>query len=275
MSITSISSESSSLNKIVKALCIALVVTVWTSTLIFGLYILAFYGVSWYEGNLEEWNMGLPNLHDPEEKAANAGIGLHFVMGGIILILGCIQLLEKIRVHFPVFHRWVGRIYVVACLLAAVGGLVFIFQKGTIGGTVMNIGFALYGILMFLAAIQTWRFAMKKQFEQHRVWAIRLFALAIGSWLYRMAYGLWIFLMDGVGIADFYGPFDYVMDFAFYIPNLIIAEIFIRKQQVLQSVPLKIGATLILSVSTGLLVLATYFFTLHYWSPPIIELFQG
>ena len=161
------------------------------------------------------------------------------------------QLQEQVRIRFPIFHRWVGRVYVVACLLAAVGGLLFILQRGTIGGIVMTIGFSGYGILMLLAAVQTWRFAVNKQFEQHRAWAIRLFALAIGSWLYRMAYGLWIFLMDGVGIDKFFGPFDYFMDFAFYIPNLIIAEIFIRKQQVLRSIPLKIGATLILLISTA------------------------
>lgn len=273
MSTASLPSKLPFLDKLIRALSIVLVATVWTSALIFGLYILAFYGVSWYNGNLVEWNATLPNLHDADEGAANAGIGLHFVMGGIILILGCIQLLERVRLRFPVFHRWVGRVYVIACLLAAIGGLVFILQKGTIGGTVMTIGFSGYGILMLLAAIQTWRFAVKKQFEQHRAWAIRLFALAIGSWLYRMAYGLWMFLMDGVGIEKFFGSFDYFMDFAFYIPNLIIAEIFIRRQEVLQSIPLKIGASLVLLISTGLLVLATYFFTLHYWSPPIMELF--
>lgn len=43
-------------------------------------------------------------------------------------------------------HRVGGRIYVAASLLAGVGGLGFIAVKGTIGGTVMDLDFAGYGV---------------------------------------------------------------------------------------------------------------------------------
>ena len=39
-------------------------------------------------------------------------------------------------------------------MIAALGGLSFIAIRGTVGGTVMDIGFSGYGILMFIAAIQ-------------------------------------------------------------------------------------------------------------------------
>ena len=61
----------------------------------------------------------------------------------------------------------------------------------------MDIGFGLYGALMVLAAIQTFRYARARSLSRHRTWALRLFALAIGSWLYRMDYGFWLLLGGG------------------------------------------------------------------------------
>ena len=220
--------------------------------------------------------MHLPlSQFDPQTRAATTGIGLHFASGGIILILGCIQLIDGLRKMYPALHRWLGRLYVLSAIGAAIGGLMFIFIKGTIGGTLMDIAFAGYGILMFIAAIATIRFARKGNFEQHRAWAIRLFALAIGSWLYRMDYGFWFLFTDGLGhTSNFTGPFDYFMDFFFYIPNLIIAEIFVGRYKMLKSGLAKGLATFGLLGASAFLILATYFFTQRFWGPAIIEVFE-
>ncbi len=249
-----------------------LVSTVWGSALLFGLYILAFYFFALLNGNTEEWNTRLPGLFDSQKQAATIGIGLHFAAGGIILILGCIQLIEKLRIKYPALHRWLGRIYVLSALITAVGGLTFIFIKGTIGGTVMDIGFAGYGIFTFIAALATIRFARSGDFEQHRAWAIRLFALAIGSWLYRMDYGFWFLFTDGLGhTKDFTGPFDYFMAFFFYLPNLLVAEIFIGHYSIMKSKLAKSIALFAIILSTTFLVLATYYFTKKIWGPAILE----
>lgn len=251
-----------------------LVITVWGSALLFGLYILAFYFIALLQGNTTQWNEILPGLYDTRTEAATIGIGVHFAAGGIILILGCIQLMESVRNRYPAVHRWLGRLYVLSALGAAVGGLSFIFIKGTIGGLVMDIGFTGYGVLTFVAAIATICYAMVGDFIQHRAWAIRLFALAIGSWLYRMDYGFWFLLADRLGHTDtFTGPFDQFMAFFFYLPNLLVAEVFIGKYRVMQSRLAKGVAALALVAGSGFLLLATYFFTKHYWGPAILEMF--
>ncbi|MFK7907841.1 MAG: DUF2306 domain-containing protein, partial [Chitinophagales bacterium] len=106
-----------------------LVATVWGSAVLFGLYILAFYFIALLQGNTAQWNEVLPGLYDQETRAATLGIGLHFAAGGIILILGGIQLIERVRLKYPALHRWLGRIYVLSALGTAVGGLIFIFVK--------------------------------------------------------------------------------------------------------------------------------------------------
>ncbi len=249
--------------------------TVWTSSMLFGLYILAFYAAALYEGDMERWNGVLPRLYETQTTSANAGIGLHFAAGGIILILGAIQLMEGIRDRFPAFHRWTGRLYVVSCLFAAVGGLVFILIKGTIGGTVMDIGFGLYGLLMFIAAVQTWRHALAGNFEIHRAWGLRLFALAIGSWLYRMDYGFWLLFKGGGHTNTFSGPFDHVMAFFFYLPNLVITELFLRGKGKNAGSGLRYAASAGLILATLFLLTGTYFFTRYYWGPAILSWITG
>lgn len=256
---------------------VLLLITVWSSAGLFGLYIIAYYAASLYQGNAARWNEMLPGLYSKDATASTTGIGLHFAMGGIILVLGSIQLISSLRNRWPAFHRWVGRIYVTASMLAAIGGLVFIFTTGTIGGTVMNMGFGLYGVLMFIAAVLTWRYAATKQMGLHRAWALRLYALAIGSWLYRMDYGFWFLLANKWGHEhNFSGPFDHVMAFFFYLPNLLVAEIFIRRNENRRVIPvLNIGVSVVLLGLTSFLLLGTYYFTKIYWGPAIIQWVTG
>jgi hypothetical protein len=254
----------------------ALVVTVWISATLFGLYILAFYAGAAADGTTDRWNDVLPRLHESNTHVANAGIGLHFAAGGLILVLGSIQLVAGVRDRVPALHRWIGRVYVAASIVAGLGGLVFIVAKGTVGGPVMSIGFGLYGALMVLAAAQTIRHARARRLDVHRAWALRLYALAIGSWLYRMDYGFWVLLSGGAGHTKaFRGGFDVVMAFFFYVPNLLVVEAFLRARPGSASPRLRIAAACLLLAAAGFLILGTYFFTKRYWGPAIVARVLG
>jgi hypothetical protein len=177
----------------------SLMAVTWLSAGIFGAYILSYYGLAVPLGRVSEWNRKLPGLYDAATPLATLGIGLHFVAGAALLLLGPLQFFARIRVRTPAVHRWVGRIYAGAALIAGVGGLVYIAEHGTIGGAPMSVGFCLYGALVALSATQTLRHAYARRFDLHRAWAIRLYALAIGSWLYRMDYGFWLLFANGRG----------------------------------------------------------------------------
>ncbi|MVN77230.1 DUF2306 domain-containing protein [Hymenobacter sp. HMF4947] len=249
-----------------------LVATVWGSAGLFGLYILAFYAAALFGGHMQQWNKMLPGLYTPGSTASTSGIGLHFAAGGVILLLGSSQLLSGLRTRWPAVHRWVGRVYVLASALAAIGGLLFIGLRGTIGGPVMNVGFALYGLLTLLAAVETYRHAVAGRLAQHRAWSLRLYALAIGSWLYRMDYGFWIMATDGAGHTHgFTGLFDQIMAFFFYLPNLLVVEIYLRARSRTVAPVLKLAAAGTLLLATGFLGLGTYYFTLYYWGPAILK----
>ena len=88
----------------------ALLVTVWISSFIFGLYILANYAAAYFENDMLRWNNVLPEIYDPNQPQASIGIGLHFAAGGLILVLGGMQLVDSIRSNYPRVHHWTGRL---------------------------------------------------------------------------------------------------------------------------------------------------------------------
>jgi hypothetical protein len=63
--------------------------------------------------------------------------------------------------------------------------------------------------------------------------------------------------------------------FFFYVPNLIVAEAFIRNRQLRTRLTAKLGAALILSGVTVLLAVGTYYFTVYHWGPSIMASVLG
>lgn len=172
-------------------------------------------------------------LIQPAAPFGNGAISLHMILGGALTVLVPLQLSPGLRRRFPHWHRGAGRLLVAGALLTGAAGCAFILMRGTIGGMWMDAGFLLYGALMMLAAAQAWRFARAGRFVPHRAWALRLFVLVLGSWLYRVHYGLWYLATDGLASTpEFTGTFDRVQNVAFYLPYLVLLEIWLRTRPV-------------------------------------------
>jgi hypothetical protein len=183
--------------------------------------------------NFGQWRAlvsGLP-LPTAQDWIANLGIGLHFAMGAVLVLAWPILLSSRIRTHHRRLHRWTGRVYVGAALLAGVGGLSFIFTHGAYN-TASSIAFGIWGSLMMLSAVMAYLHARARRFDRHRAWAIRLFAMVLGSWLFDLEFRAWQDLAGGAGIGagDSSGWFDYAILYLFFLPNLLVAEFFIRNK---------------------------------------------
>ncbi|MFK7869751.1 MAG: DUF2306 domain-containing protein [Roseobacter sp.] len=161
----------------------------------------------------------------PDAPLCNWLIFGHMVLGGWITLQVPFQLWAWPRRKWPAVHRASGYVLLCASLLTGVFGLGYILGRGTIGGPAMNLGFAVYGVFMIGAAVMTLRAARARRFAGHRRWALRLFVLAMGSWLYRVHYGIWYAATGGAASNDaFTGTFDLVQNFAFYLPYLLLLE---------------------------------------------------
>lgn len=170
-------------------------------------------------------------IYTPSGPLTNLAIFSHMLLGGMVMVLIPLQLVSELRRRYPRVHRITGRVVVVASIMLALGGLVYIASRGTIAGPLMDLGFALYGGLVLLAATQAIRHARAGNIEVHRQWALRLLVLVMASLIFRVHYVAWFMLTDGLWSNEqLTGAFDQVQYFAFYLPYLAVLEVRIRRK---------------------------------------------
>src|SRR3546814_5676481 len=90
-----------------------------------------------------------------------------------------------------------------------------------------------------------------------------------------MEYALWYFVMGDLGTDHFRGWFDAIMTFFFYIPNLAVAEFFIRAGTGKRAGKSDTPAALLPLASTAFVAVATWFFTVSLWGPGMAKGMSG
>ncbi|MBO9433945.1 DUF2306 domain-containing protein [Ruegeria sp. R13_0] len=171
-------------------------------------------------------------LFADDARVGNAAMMLHIGAGTVLVALVPLQLIRAVRLRFNRFHRMLGAVLIALALVTGLAGMTYIPLRGTIGGPVMSAAFFLYGLCLFTSALMLARMARVRNRAGHWAWGLRLFWLALGSWLYRVHYTLWYLLTGGVGSEpDFSGPFDLVQNFAFFVPYLLMVQIWILRKR--------------------------------------------
>jgi hypothetical protein len=209
--------------------------------------------------NFEQWRELVAGLSMPTASIwiANLGIGLHFVMGTILVLAWPILLSSKIRARHRAVHRWTGRVYVTAGLLAGIGGMSFILTHGAYLRAA-SVAFGIWGAVLMLSAVMAYVHARAKRFDLHRAWAIRLFAMVLGSWVFDLEFRAWKDLTGGIGISESETPgvFDYALLYLFFVPNLLVAEFFIRNKHKRIALPRKLKWPMVAAFAAAGLVFA-------------------
>jgi len=147
---------------------------------------------------------------------------LHFGFSPLALLIGGFQFLASVRKNRPAIHRWIGRTYVVACMLGAVGGLWMALT--TEAGPMAQSGFALLGIAWIFTTGKAYLEARAKRFDFHRRWMIRSFALTFAAVTLR----IYLSLTLGAFQMDFSVVYP-VIAWACWVPNLLFAEFYVRR----------------------------------------------
>ena len=178
------------------------------------------------------------HLEAPGAWLSNPLMFLHMLTGAVLTVLAPLQLVPVLRRRWPALHRGLGRGLAGLAVVTAVAGLAYIGLRGTVGGAMMDVAFAGYGALLLVAAVQAVRMARAGQWGRHRDWALRLFVLAMGSFLYRLQYALWYIATDGAASRpDFTGAFDIAAMWTFYLPYLAALEVWLRLRRPPAPVP--------------------------------------
>lgn len=238
---------------------------------IFAFYVAAFYGGAAMEGDFMRWNRVLPHGYVEGETMGNMAVAIHLLFAVIVMVGGPIQFVPQLRKFAPKFHRWNGRFYLGAAVLISLSGIYMVITKGTISGLVGDISVSLNGALILVFAYLTVTNAIKRRFEAHRKWALRLFLVMAGVWFFRVGLMFWLFINQGpVGFdpETFRGPFLVFLGFGQYLIPLLIVELYFIAQRKKQMAP-NIFAALTLLAFTVITALGTFAATMGMWLPRI------
>lgn len=152
---------------------------------------------------------------------ARPWLTLHVAGAATALLLAPAQLLPRVRSAAPIVHRWIGRIYVISCLLGAIAGFVLAF--GSTAGPIATMGFGSLAALWALVNSLGWRAARQRRFAEHRLWMIRSFALTFAAVTLRIYMPL--VPLTNLDFVDGYRAISFLC----WMPNLFLAEIYIRR----------------------------------------------
>lgn len=114
-----------------------------------------------------------------------------------------------------------GRVYCGAVLLAGITGVMIGFNAK--GGPIAQSGFVLLAVIWLLATFRAVQVIMRGQIALHQKWMIRSIALTFASVTLRVL--LPVQLLTGISIDVAYP----VVAWLCWVPNLVVAEHFIRK----------------------------------------------
>ena len=143
----------------------------------------------------------------------------HISFGGLALSVGWIQFSSKLRKSNLNFHRWVGRVYVIAVLLSSIAGLYIAYFAS--GGLISVLGFSSLGLLWFYTDVKAYITIHNLDIQAHKRWMIRNYALTFAAVTLRIWLPLMMLPVFNLGFLHAYP----IVAWLCWVPNLIIAEI--------------------------------------------------
>lgn len=150
---------------------------------------------------------------------------LHVVPGGLFLLLAPIQFSQRIRSRYIAFHKWSGRILVVAAFATAFSALFFGLLM-PYGGWTEGIAIATFGSLFLIAITRAFVAIRGGNVALHREWMLRAFAIALGISVVRVVGAVLDVVLTPAGFSV---PEIFVLSvWAGWIISLGGAELWIR-----------------------------------------------
>ncbi len=208
--------------------------TAFAGQVIFASSTALFYSMTALRGDVVVWNKHLSHGYVAGQPIGNAALILHIAAAVLIVFSGAIQFVPAIRRRAPVFHRWNGRVYIVAAVSIAVAGLYMLIARGTGTSPLQEFGTGILGVLVLLSAAMALGSARRRDFGAHRRWAWRLYLLVSSALFIRSAISLAVMVAAGTGAFDLTvlkGSFLTSITFAQYIVPLAMLELYFWTQR--------------------------------------------
>lgn len=132
----------------------------------------------------------------PGDTLGNAQLLMHVFLGALVTLAGMLQLIPSLRRRWPALHRWNGRVFLSAAVIATLGGFYLTFVRGSQLGGGSTASITVNGVLILVFTALAWRSAMGRNLATHRRHALRAYLLVNGVWFLRLG-----MMLAGLGLA--------------------------------------------------------------------------
>ncbi len=146
----------------------------------------------------------------------------HILPGVLYLALAPFQLSRRFRSRDIPRHRRIGRVAVVAGVIAGAVG-VAVGALMPFGGALESSASVVFGTYLVFALIAAYRAIRRGDVTIHRRWMIRAFAIGLAVGTIR----LWVGLFEASGLLTFRDAFGVAFWIAF-VMHALVAELWIR-----------------------------------------------
>ena len=173
-----------------------------------------------------DMNSGLLNTKEAwllESTIWNIGFYTHIIFGGIALLIGWIQFVDKWRIANIIMHRNLGKIYLSCVLLSSLSGIYLGVYAS--GGIIPSAGFVSLGILWFLTSYFGYVSIIKNRLIAHKNWMIYSYSLCFAAVTLR----IWLPLLSAF-CGEFLIAYQ-ITAWLCWVPNLIVAYFIIKKEK--------------------------------------------
>ncbi len=149
----------------------------------------------------------------------------HVFTSIFVLLSGIPQFSKTFRIRYPKVHRFLGKIYVFLILfVASPSGLIMGFHGN--GGLFSVIAFIFQAILWYVFTLKAFQYALKKDWQRHRNFMLRSFALTLSAISLRLF--KWIIVSTlALPPMDTYK----IVSWAGWVVNLVLVEIYLYRNR--------------------------------------------
>ncbi|WP_299950359.1 DUF2306 domain-containing protein [Hyphomonas sp. BRH_c22] len=244
-------------------------VTAAIGQLAFVLYIAAFYYVSTFQGDFARMDSRVIHGFINGDLLGNALFLSHVLLAFWITASGPMQFIPQVRNRFRTFHRWNGRFYLTVALLTSSGALMLTYLRPHFGSPALLFVNTADGVLIIAFGCLALRAALKRRFDDHRRWALRMFIAVSGVWFFRLGYGFYFFITAGEmpGSHNLSGPADIAVA-STWIFALAGLEFYLLAQR-RRSGAIKLVAAAMAIAAAGAVLVSSYFAAHMFWLPTL------
>lgn len=208
----------------------------WAWVVLSSVAIAGFFVGQYAQGTLDTLardGVGLAAAYASQALPIRVAFYLHIVFAGLALALGPWQFSRRLRTRHPAIHRTVGRTYVITVAVGSASA--FVMSMFNSVGILGFFGFGSLALLWGWTAWRGYRAIRERDVRSHQAWMIRNFALTYAAVTLRLWFGVLILVQVpfvhgenafAIISTEAYAP----LPFLCWLPNIVIAEIMIRRR---------------------------------------------